>query len=107
MVYITSISGSITLPRHTYDTATGYTLVLTGNMSSTVTLVDNGSNVSTNPLYYKFTISTPDLNVGEYTYKLVGDDDQVLETGLVTYGEYKREVIVNTTSKNEKIQYNG
>lgn len=106
MVYIHENSGSITIPRHTFTNSEGYDLILTSNLSNEVLLVENGNNISTNDLYYKFALNTLDLNIGEYTYKLISDD-VVLETGLLTYGNYERLVIVNNTFNTNKIQYNG
>ena len=107
MVYINETSGTVSLPRHTQDVSSAYTLVLSSNLSNSVRLVDNGSNISTNPLYYKFAFNNQNLNVGEYTYNLTGTDNSILETGLLTYGAYNREVIVNNTTNKQKIQYNG
>lgn len=108
MVYINSTSGTITIPKHS-DTSGTYTMVLTSQMSTTVTLVQDGSDISTNSLYYKFALGTLDfLNVGEYTYTLKeSDSDDILETGLLTYGEYNREVIVNNNTQKQIIQFNG
>lgn len=107
MVYINSTSGSITLPRHTFRNSDYYTLLVQSNMSNKFTLVDEGQNISTNLLYYKFVLNDVSLNTGEYTYKLYDSDDVVIETGLITYGDYIREVTVNNTFNKEKIQYNG
>ena len=72
MVYINDTSGTITIPKH-FDVASysGYTLVLTSNLSDAVVLVKNGGDISTNSLYYNFALDNlSSLNVGEYTYKL-------------------------------------
>lgn len=107
MVYINDTSGTITIPKH-IESSGKYTLVLTSNLSNDVTIVEDGSDISTNPLYYKFALDNLEyLNVGEYTYTLYDADDYILETGLLTYGEFKREVIVNNTTVIEKKQYNG
>lgn len=106
MVYINEISGTITIPKHTQSSGT-YTLVLTSNMSNPVTIVEDGSNISTNSLYYTFALNSPKLNVGEYTYTLYDDNNNVLETGLLVYGNFERRVIVNNTTTKEKVQYNG
>lgn len=108
MVYINENSGSITIPRHTFTcSGNGYNLILTSNLCNEVLLVRNGNNISTNSLYYKFELyNLTDLNVGEYTYKLICDD-VVLEWGLLTFGNYQRTVIVNNTFNTNKIQYNG
>lgn len=106
MVYINELSGTISIPKHTVESASKYTLILTSNLSNEVTLVDEGSNISTNSLYYKFTLNVPNLNVGEYTYTLYGND-KVIEQGLLVYGDYNRQVIVNNTTTKNKVQYNG
>ena len=112
MVYINDTSGTITIPRHTFNIHGNYTLILTSNMANDVVLVDNQSNISTNTLYYKFALDNlTGLNVGEYNYTLNGVDDEdeecILETGLLTFGNYTREVPVNNTFEKQKIQYNG
>lgn len=108
MVYINENSGTISIPRHTYNSIpSGYTLMVMSNVSDTVTLVENEDNISTNTLYYKFPLSNLNLlNVGEYTYKLYGDT-RILEEGLLMFGNFNRTVIVNNTFNKEKIQYNG
>ena len=108
MVYINSTSGTISIPKHTKTTGQ-YRLIVTSNMSDEVVLVPSNDDISTNPFYYKFALSNLDeLNVGEYTYKLYNGELLTLcETGLLTYGEYNREDVVNNTFNNEKIQYNG
>ena len=107
MVYINDASGTITIPKHT-DTTGTYTMILTSNLSDDVVLVENGGNISTNSLYYKFALgSLSNLNVGEYTYTLYDDSESVVEVGLLTFGTFKRQVIVNNTFDRKKIQYNG
>lgn len=107
MVYINENSGTISIPRHTFNTSGDYKLVVTSNISNDVILVEDGNNISTNTLYYKFALgSLTNLNVGEYTYKLYVLND-VIETGLLTYGNFNRVVTVNNTFNNEKIQYYG
>lgn len=107
MVYINSNSGTISIPRHTFNTSGGYKLVVTSNISNDVILVEDGNNISTNTLYYKFTLGSLDsLNVGEYTYTLYSLAN-VIETGLLMYGDFNRVVTVNNTFNKEKIQYNG
>lgn len=107
MVYINENSGTISIPRHTFNSSGNYTLLVSSNLSDDVILVNNSGNISTNELYYKFALSDLSLlNVGEYTYKLYYDT-KVIETGLLMYGNFNREVIVNNTFNREKKQYNG
>jgi len=107
MVYINSNSGTITIPKHT-ESVGNYKLLLTSNLSNDVVLVENGGNISTNSLYYKFALgSLTNLNVGEYTYTLYDSTKNAVEVGLLTFGDFERQVIVNNTFNKEKIQYNG
>lgn len=109
MIYINEMSGTISIPKHT--TASGhFNLVLTSPLSDTVTLVANGEDISTNDLYYKLTLSSlSDLNVGEYQYSLFEVDNpaDILEVGLLTFGEYSRNIVQNIQTKRNKVQYNG
>lgn len=109
MVYINDTSGTITIPKHEEVVSVGgYTLILTSNLSDNVVLVENGGDISTNSLYYKFALhNLSTLNVGEYTYTLYDDSENVVEVGLLTFGTFKRQVIVNNTFDRKKIQYNG
>ncbi len=109
MVYINDTSGTITIPKHKdVISDSGYTMVLTSNLSDDVVLVENGGDISTNSLYYKFALNNlSNLNVGEYTYTLYDDSENVVEVGLLTFGTFERQVIVNNTFDRKKIQYNG
>lgn len=109
MVYINDTSGTITIPKHTdVFSDSGYTLIVTSNLSDDVVLVKNGGDISTNSLYYKFALhSLSNLNVGEYQYTLYDDSENAVEVGLLTFGTFERQVIVNNTFNREKIQYNG
>lgn len=107
MVYINDSSGTITLPKH-ISAVGDFTLILSSNMANDVTIVDGGKNISTNSLYYKFTLDNLNLlNVGEYTYVLRDESDNLIEEGLLMFGKLDREPIVNNTFKKTKIQYNG
>lgn len=109
MVYINDTSGTITIPKHMDVVSdSGFTLILTSNLSNNVVLVENGGDISTNSLYYKFALNNlSSLNVGEYTYTLYDDSENAVEVGLLTFGTFERQVIVNNTFNGEKIQYNG
>lgn len=111
MVYINENSGTISIPRHTFNTTGLYRLIVSSNISNEVILVEDGNDISTNTLYYKFALGNLDkLNVGEYTYNLYfinGISTDIIETGLLTYGNFNRVVTVNNTFNKEKIQYNG
>lgn len=108
MVYINENSGTITIPKHINVDGSGFTMILTSNMANDVTVVENGGNISTNGMYYKFALDNLNqLNVGEYTYKLYNDSDSVIEEGLLMFGKFDRQPIVNNTFRKTKIQYNG
>lgn len=108
MVYINENSGTVSIPRHTFIPSDSYTLLLSSNLSDDVILVEDGGNISTNSLYYKFALDNLNqLNVGEYKYKLFDVLNNVIEEGLLMFGNFDRKVIVNNTFNKEKIQYNG
>lgn len=108
MVYINENSGTVTIPRHTQYTYGGYTLSISSNVSDTIDLVTDGNNISTNPLYYRFVLGSLDnISVGDYHYKLYDAENNLIESGLLSFGSYNREVTVNNTFNNQKIQYNG
>ena len=47
MVYINDTSGTITIPKHMETVSeSGYTMVLTSNLSNDVVLVKNGGDIS-------------------------------------------------------------
>lgn len=107
MIYIHKHSGTISVPRHTFNETGFFTLIVTSNISDTVVLVEDGEDISTNSLYYKFAIHNLEkLNTGEYTYRLY-NNQKMVETGLLTYGNYNRVIIENNTFNKEKKQYNG
>lgn len=107
MIYINETSGTISIPRHNTIGDGSYTLRLSSHLSNDVVLVENSGNISTNDLYYKFTLGDlSNLNVGEYTYKL-WNGSEIIETGLLVFGNFDRKVIVNNTFNKQKIQYNG
>lgn len=105
MIYINETSGSINIPRHTFSEGI-YKLILTSNVSNEIVLVENGENISTNDLYYKFAINIEGLNPGEYTYKLYSDE-VVVEIGLITFGNYNISKVVYESFNPFKVQYNG
>lgn len=111
MIYQSKHKTYINVPRHTFKVDGEYTLIISSPVADDVTIVDNGGNISTRPLYYKFNLDSQQLeNIpeGEYTYKLYGRFNLCLETGLLVLGEYDSEDVVNNTFNIEtKIQYNG
>lgn len=105
MIYLDIDSEAITIPRHTFNADIELTLHMSSNLSDEIVM--NVTNTSTNSLYYSFPLAdTERFNVGEYTYKLKNDRAVVLESGLITFGDYNRETRSNNTTIN-KIQYNG
>lgn len=109
MVYINQCSGTITIPKHTKTTGLDlYKMVISSHLTDDITLFDNGYNISTNGLYYKFPLGDlNNLNVGEYTYKLYDNENHVLETGLLTFGNFKVKITHKGEYLENKIQYNG
>ena len=112
MIYQSKYKTYINVPRHTFKVDGEYTLIISSRVSDDVTIVENGGNISTKPLYYKFNLDTQQLQNlpdGEYNYKLIGGVlNTVLETGLLVLGNYDSEDVVNNTFNIEtRTQYNG
>lgn len=108
MIYISELSGHIDIPRHGNTSSTGFTVELSSNLTGDITIVEDGENVSASPLFYRLALGDlSSLETGEYKYTLYGDYAQVLETGLLTFGDYRRTPVVNNTFNKQKIQYNG
>jgi hypothetical protein len=111
MIYLSKHKTYINVPRHSFKVDGEYTLTISSPVSDDVTIVENGGNISTKPLYYKFNLDSQQLlNIpdGEYTYKLIGKYNTVLEVGLIMIGTYDSEDVVNNTFNLEsKIQYHG
>ena len=111
MIYLSKQKTYINVPRHSFMVDGEYTLTISSPVSDDVTIVENGGNISTKPLYYKFNLDSQqllDIPDGEYTYKLIGKYNTVLEVGLIMIGTYDSEDVVNNTFNLEsKIQYHG
>ena len=107
MIYINDFSGTITIPKtYSDEHSETYNVVVTSKLGNEIYFVPDGANISTNPLYYKFGVSPAKLEYGEYTYKLIGYPNVILEEGILVHSALKSGVINYNTEK-EKIQYNG
>ena len=107
MIYINT-NQTISIPRHSMNDSKTYSLQIQSRMTDPIIIVENQNDISTNAFYYEFPLSLPEtLYEGEYTYILVTEDGQVVETGLLSYGEYSRLGVVSNHSPINKIQYNG
>lgn len=106
MIYINENTDKIIIPRRSTFVGSTYTLVLSSHLTNDFVLVDNDVNYSSNSLFYEFHLTEPiNLYVGEYEYVLYSTNSEVVERGLLVYGNYdKCDVVVNETKK-EKIQY--
>ena len=107
MVYIDSETNTITIPRHSENESTTFSLELTNNIGGGVTTY-SGLTPSEETTAYMYVIPfhLEDVPTGEYTYKLIGNGGDVAEFGLLNYGNY----VAPTTEYNnttERIQYNG
>ena len=108
MVYIESNEEKITIPRHTFEEYEAYTMTLASNMFNPTTIVDGMGNISANTYYYEFLVEIPTtLPIGEYQYTLTNASGEVLELGLLTYGNFDKVGMVSNNASNQKIQYNG
>lgn len=81
-------------------------IVLTKKSTNFKSIYMNVVDISTNPLFYEFEITTDDLSDGEYELELYDDNNNSLATTLVKVGEYENTKI--TYNKKRKfITYNG
>lgn len=112
MVYIDNLSEFVYIPRHNNETSEAYSVELTSRIhTDSINLVENQENVSDTPLYYKLRLAMvlSSIPTGEYEYTLYGDFGEVLEKGLLTFGDYRPEWKPGYTFDpyfNRKRQYN-
>ena len=104
MIYINESSTSIQIPRH--HLGVGFESGISVKISS-----GKESYILTEPIdvtitlenYYILPINNLPVNVGEYTYE-VFRGDEVVETGLLTYGDYKKTEVKSIEKPEDNIQ---
>lgn len=90
MIYINSDSKSIQIPKHIYYEGNELmTMKLENNLTHQITEYHSLTNISMSNRMYEFE-TTFNLVVGEYTYSLL-IDNEVVEQGLLVFGDYKKE----------------
>lgn len=113
MIYLSKRKPVVNVPKHTFVAEGNYKLVISSPVTNDVTIVEDGGNISTHRLYYKFSLDSlqiQSLSDGEYTYRLYDKYDTVIETGLLVLGDYDGDdddVVNDTFNIETKIQYNG
>lgn len=107
MIYINELSSVISIPKHSVTYSDRFTVVLSSHLTNEFIIVNDEENISTNFLYYKFPITQLEIPVGEYTYKVISPSSEVVETGLLVYGNYQRGDVVSNTFSKQIIQYEG
>lgn len=104
MVYINENSEYIVIPRHTKGTEKrAMSVFVTSPLSNRTEIVDGCNNTSDSPFYWKFTIDQYPPFVGEYTYEILANSE-VIERGLLTYGDYKGDEIKSINHSKDNIQ---
>lgn len=104
MIYINESSTSIQIPRH--NLGVGFESGISVKISS-----GKESYILTEPIdvtitlenYYILPINNKPVNVGEYTYEVL-KGDEVVETGLLTYGDYKKTEVKSIEKSEDNIQ---
>lgn len=104
MIYINDSSTSIQIPRHNIGV---------GFEANVSVIISSGkeSIILTEPIdvritlenYYILPINNLPVNVGEYTYE-VFRGEEVVETGLLTYGDYKKTEVKSIEKPEDNIQ---
>lgn len=92
MIYIDFNTKSIEIPKHLFIEGANseqFTLKLENNLTHQITEYHSLTNISMSNRMYEFE-TTFNLVVGEYTYSLL-IDNEVVEQGLLVFGDYKKE----------------
>ena len=105
MIYINSNTNLLQIPKHIHYEAENLQsiwLQLENNVTHEFFNFPNLTNKSLKRNLYEFDVKV-DIPVGEYKYLIMIDDD-VIEKGLLQFGDYKKETHTYKTDKNT-IQY--
>lgn len=62
-------------------------------------------DISTSKMFYIFTINASQMTVGEYEYQLKDSTGKLLDSGLLTYGTYRKSEPVSANMPTENIQF--
>lgn len=80
-------------------------LELVNNLSKNKTILEEIEDKNTSTLFYSFDISLTDqYEDGEYTYRLLEGED-VVASGLMMIGDFKRDTNINNEYKKEEKGY--
>lgn len=105
MIYVDIDTERVAISRHSYTNLNEYRLILKNNLTGNETVFNGLVDMREFERLYVFEIDMSGLVDGEYNYYLYGNDE-VLETGLLQYGNYKKEVISYENNTNIK-EYRG
>lgn len=104
MIYINSESTSITIPRHNLGVGFEENIsVIISSGKESYQLVEPIDVQITLENYYILPINNRPVNTGEYTYTVLRGDE-VIETGLLTYGDYHKEEVKSIEKPEDNIQ---
>lgn len=103
MIYINKDTNILQIPRHNRNVQSIYNLILVNNYSKDNNLYQNLEDVSQNKYFYEFNIDCSQLIDGEYTYKLLNNDDTEYEHGLLVCGELNNINITYNKNNDNKV----
>lgn len=107
MIYIENNTILIQIPKHSNPPLTNsYTLNLYNAATQTATKYEDIKDEGDLDLIYQFgNLDFSNLSNGEYEYSLRDSENNLLETGILQVGNYKKEHKQYETKENERIGY--
>ena len=102
MLYINNNTEIISIPKHIESTLEAHTLHLVNNLANGIDFIIPLEIVAQNDYYYILKINNQNIPTGEYTYYLKSDNT-TLESGLLVYGDYIKDVKEYEKTKQDTI----
>lgn len=89
MIYINENIKEIQISRHLDYSSEPSRFILRHNLSENEYLYTDLDIQSQNAFYYTMNVEAINVPIGEYTFYLNDENGYTLESGLLTYGDYK------------------
>ena len=111
MVFINNSSTSIQIPKHNESIEGSLVLKITNNITGMEYEWEDLVDVSESPILYEFAfLPYNTMDEGEYSYGLfvvVNENESLIESGLLVYGDYVRETSQYESDTNKIVQFDG
>lgn len=115
MIWIDNSTTIIEIPKHSAAEGLRYTIKLINVITKKEYTFDVDVSVSDSALLYKFDVTLPKMDEGEYEYYLytyviveAQEIEKLIESGLLVYGDYVREQTPSFEPEaNTIVQFNG